>query len=166
MANSAALLRYPATHGEWVRPGIMLYGASPFAEVSAQQLGLKPVMTLNSRIIAIQDLKAGDEVGYGALFRAERSMRIGIVAAGYADGYPRGAPSGSTVLVAEQKTQLLGRVSMDMLAVDLTALPEVAAGSPVTLWGAGLPIEDVALASGTISYELMCALAARVPVRV
>lgn len=165
LANSAALLRYPATHGDWVRPGIMLYGASPFSDVSAAQLGLKPAMTLTSRIIATQKLRAGDEIGYGGLFRADRSMRVGIVACGYADGYPRHAPNGTPVLVEGQQTGLLGRVSMDMLCVDLSALPETGVGSRVTLWGDGLPIEDVATASGTISYELMCALAARVPVK-
>ena len=118
LANSAALLRYPETHGDWVRPGIMLYGASPFADVSAQQLGLKPAMTLTSRIIATQDLRAGDEVGYGATFRAGHAMRIGIVACGYADGYPRHAPNGTPLLVDGQLTRTVGRVSMDMLYVD------------------------------------------------
>lgn len=164
LANSAALLRYPETHGDWVRPGIMLYGASPFAEVSAQQLGLKPVMTLGSRIIATQELRAGDEVGYGALFRAEHPMRIGIVACGYADGYPRSAKTGTPVLVDGQRVQTLGRVSMDMLFVDLSKLPDAGVGSAVTLWGAGMPVEEVACAAGTISYELMCALTARVPI--
>ncbi|MDD5384766.1 MAG: alanine racemase [Gallionella sp.] len=164
LANSAALLRYPETHGDWVRPGIMLYGASPFAEVSAQQLGLQPAMTLRSRIIAVQELHAGDEIGYGALFRAEHAMRVGIVACGYADGYPRHAPNGTPVLVDGQVTQTLGRVSMDMLYADLSKLPQAGVGSTVTLWGEGLPIEDVARAAGTVSYELMCALTARVPV--
>lgn len=164
-ANSAALLRYPATHADWVRPGIMLYGASPFSGVTSEQLGLRPVMTLNSRIIAVQDMKAGDEVGYGGLFRADRNMRIGIVACGYADGYPRHAPSGTAVLVEGQRTQLLGRISMDMLCVDLTVITGAEAGAAVTLWGRGLPIEEVAHAAGTISYELMCALNARVPMR-
>jgi alanine racemase len=166
MANSAALLRFPATHGDWVRPGIMLYGASPFAEISAQSAGLKPVMTLTSRIIATQQLHAGDEIGYGGLFRADRDMRVGIVACGYADGYPRHAPNGTPMRVDGQKAQLLGRVSMDMLYVDLTSLPQTGVGSQVTLWGEGMPVEEVAHAAGTISYELMCALAARVPVRV
>ena len=169
LANSAALLRYPATHADWVRPGIMLYGASPFAhqsggDVSAQQLGLKPAMTLSSRIIATQQLRAGDEVGYGALFRAEHAMRIGIVACGYADGYPRQAPNGTPVLVEGQRTVTLGRVSMDMLYVDLSNLPQADVGSRVVLWGEGMPIEEVARAAGTVSYELMCALTARVPV--
>lgn len=181
LANSAALLRYPATHADWVRPGIMLYGASPFAETSAQQLGLKPVMTLHSEIIAVRNMRAGECIGYGGTFCAEHSMRIGTVACGYADGYPRQsgrvepeAPgthrptprgySGTPVLVDGQRTKTLGRVSMDMLYVDLGALPQAGIGSAVTLWGAGLPIEEVARAAGTIGYELMCALAARVPV--
>ena len=164
LANSAALLRYPATHGDWVRPGIMLYGASPFADVSAEQLGLKPVMTLKSRVIAIQQLDAGDEVGYGGKYRADRTMRIGVVACGYADGYPRHAKNGTPVLVDGKKTQLLGRVSMDMLCVDLSALHEAGIGSTVTLWGEGMPIEEVARAAETISYELMCALTLRVSV--
>jgi alanine racemase len=164
LANSAALLRYPEAHGDWVRPGIMLYGATPFVDVSAQQLGLKPAMTLSSRIIATQELRAGDEVGYGALFRAEHNMRIGIVACGYADGYPRHAPNDTPVLVDGQRSKTLGRVSMDMLYVDLSALPQAEVGSRVVLWGEGMPIEEVARAAGTVSYELMCALTPRVPV--
>ena len=167
LANSATLLRYPEAHGDWVRPGIMLYGASPFApdmgeQFSAQQLGLKPVMTLGSRIIATQELRAGGEVGYGALFRAEHNMRIGIVACGYADGYPRHALSGTPILVDGQRTRTLGRVSMDMLCVDLGALPQAGVGSRVVLWGDGMPIEEVARAAGTVSYELMCARTERV----
>jgi alanine racemase len=164
LANSAALLRYPASHGDWVRPGLMLYGASPFAEVSAQQLGLQPAMTLGSRIIAVQALREGDEVGYGALFRAEEDMRIGIVACGYADGYPRHAPTGTPLLVDGRRTRTLGRVSMDMLFADLGGLPQADVGSTVALWGEGMPVEEVARAAGTASYELMCALTARVPV--
>ena len=164
LANSAALLRYPQTHGEWARPGLALYGASPFAETSAAALGLKPVMTLCSRVIAVRELRAGDEVGYGATFRAEESMRVGIVACGYADGYPRHAGTGTPVLVDSQRTRTLGRVSMDMLCVDLGALSGVGVGSEVVLWGDGLPVDEVARAAGTISYELMCALTARVPV--
>ncbi|MBI1887312.1 MAG: alanine racemase [Nitrosomonadales bacterium] len=164
LANSAALLRYPEAHGDWVRPGLMLYGASPFIDVSAQQLGLQPAMTLRSRIIAVQELRAGDEIGYGALFRAEHAMRVGIVACGYADGYPRHALNGTPLLADGQMTQTLGRVSMDMLYADLSRLPQVDVGSAVTLWGEGLPVEEVARAAGTVSYELMCALTARVPV--
>jgi alanine racemase len=164
LANSAALLRYPSTHSEWVRPGIMLYGASPFADTSAQQFGLRPVMTLSSEIISVRELKAGDRVGYAGLFRADKTMRIGTVACGYADGYPRHAPTGTPILVNGQRTRTLGRVSMDMLAVDLCELPDANVGSRVTLWGNGLPVEEVAGAAGTISYELMCAVTARVPV--
>jgi len=164
LANSAALLRYPETHGDWVRPGIMLYGASPFLDSSAQQMGLRPAMTLHSEIIAIQELRTGDEVGYGALFRAERSMRIGIVACGYADGYPRHAPNGTPILVDGQLTQIVGRVSMDMLSVDLSNVPHAGVGSRVVMWGTGMPVETVARHAGTISYELLCGLTKRVRV--
>ncbi|HLP96920.1 MAG TPA: alanine racemase [Sideroxyarcus sp.] len=164
LANSAALLRYPSTHSEWVRPGIMLYGASPFADKSAAELGLRPVMTLSSEIISVREIRTGDRVGYAGLLRADRAMRIGTVACGYADGYPRHAPTDTPILVNGQRTRTLGRVSMDMLSVDLSALPDADVGTRVTLWGEGLPVEEVARASGTISYELLCALAARVPV--
>ena len=169
LANSAALLRFPSTHADWVRPGIMLYGASPFAYggsayASAQQLGLKPVMTLSSQIIAVREMAEGACVGYGGIFCAETAMRVGIVACGYADGYPRHAPTGTPILVGGLPTRTLGRVSMDMLTVDLTTLPNVTVGSPVTLWGEGMPVDDVARAAGTISYELLCALTARVPI--
>lgn len=166
LANSAALLRYPATHADWVRPGIMLYGGSPFAETSAAALGLRPVMSLCSEIIGVQTVPAGERVGYAGLFVAERPTRVGIVACGYADGYPRHAPGGTPLLVDGQRSTTLGRVSMDMLACDLTHLPAAGIGSPVTLWGEGLPADAVASAAGTISYELFCALARRVPVRV
>lgn len=163
-ANSAALLRYPDTVGAWVRPGIMLYGASPFADVSAAQLGLRPAMTLLSEIISVQSLRAGDGVGYGQLFHAEREMRVGVVACGYADGYPRHALTGTPVLVNGRVSQTLGRVSMDMLCVDLSDCADAGVGSSVVLWGDGLPIDTVAAAAGTTAYELLCALAARVPV--
>lgn len=164
LANSAAIVRYPETHADWVRPGIMLYGASPFADVGAAALGLRPVMTLTSCIFAVQQLKPGDTVGYGGTFRAERDTRIGIVACGYADGYPRHAPSGTPVRVGNAMTKTVGRVSMDMLCVDITALPNAGVGTPVTLWGEGNPVDDVANAAGTVGYELLCALAPRVPV--
>lgn len=164
LANSAATLRYPETHFDWVRPGIMLYGSSPFADRTAAELGLQPVMTLASEIISVCDLKPGDTVGYGGTFRAEKNMRIGVVACGYADGYPRHAPSGTPVKVGDRLTATVGRVSMDMLCADITNLPQAGVGTPVVLWGEGNPIDDVAQAAGTVSYELMCALAARVPV--
>lgn len=163
LANSAAILRYPETHADWVRPGIMLYGCSPFADASAAALDLQPVMTLASEIIAVQDIQRGDRVGYGGTFEAERSMRIGVVACGYADGYPRHAPSKTPVIVAGTRTHTVGRVSMDMLCVDLSAIPQARVGSPVILWGDGLSADEVAASAGTVSYELLCALAARVP---
>ncbi len=163
LANSAAILRYPETHADWVRPGIMLYGATPFADVSAAQLDLRPVMTLTSRIIAVQQLKPGDTVGYGGLYTAQRDTRIGVVACGYADGYPRHAPNGTPVRVGDVMTTTVGRVSMDMLCVDITALRDAQVGASVTLWGAGNPVDDVAAAAGTVGYELLCALAQRVP---
>lgn len=168
LANSAAILRHPATHGDWVRPGIMLYGGSPIAEVSAASFGLQPAMSLESSIIAVQQLQAGERVGYGGTFTADKAMRIGVVACGYADGYPRHAPTGTPIAVSGQRTRTLGRVSMDMLACDLSDIPQAGIGSPVTLWGRGaageVPADEVAAAAGTIAYELFCALAPRVPV--
>ncbi len=172
-ANSAAVLRYPQSHGDWVRPGIMLYGCSPFPEQDAASLGLLPAMTLQSEVIAVQSLCAGDAVGYGRTFVAPRDMRVGVVACGYADGYPRHAPGGNLdgdaritpVLVAGKRTRTIGRVAMDMLYVDLTGI-EAGVGAPVTLWGRGLSADEVATAAGTVSYELLCALAPRVPVLV
>jgi len=168
LGNSATVLRYADQVGDWARPGIMLYGGSPFPHMqSADALGLLPVMTLHSRIIGVQELRVGESVGYGCTFTAEQPMRIGIVACGYADGYPRHAPTGTPVRVAGIRTRTLGRVSMDKLCVDLTGLPaNVGAGATVILWGNGLPADEVATAAGTISYELFCALAARVPVEV
>jgi alanine racemase len=163
-ANSAALLRYPQTHSEWVRPGIMLYGASPFIGESAEQIGLAPAMTLESEIIAVKKLKPGDRTGYAGAFQAEAPMRIGLVACGYADGYPRHAGTGTPVLVEGVRTRTLGRVSMDMLCVDLNPCTAARVGSRVVLWGEGLPIEEIATAAKTINYELLCKLALRVPV--
>lgn len=164
LANSAAIIRYPETHCDWVRPGIMLYGCSPFPEVTALELGLKPAMTLASELIAVRQLKRGDAVGYGGIYTADRDMRIGVVACGYADGYPRHAPNGTPVAVDGRLTGTVGRVSMDMLCVDLSGLPEAAVGSRAVLWGEGNPVEHVASAAGTVGYELLCALAPRVPV--
>lgn len=164
-ANSAALLRYPETAGDWARPGILLYGSSPYPEMrSARDLGLMPVMTLATEIIAVRRLQPGDRVGYGGVFTADRPMRIGIVAAGYGDGYPRHAPSGTPVLVDGRRTVTVGRVSMDKLCVDLTDAPLSEVGAPVVLWGEGLDVDEVAMAAGTISYELFCAVTRRVPV--
>jgi len=164
LANSAALLRYPESHKDWVRPGIMLYGCSPFPDESAEALGLKPAMTLASELIAVRDLRPGDSVGYGGTYTASGTMRIGIVACGYADGYPRHAPTGTPILVCGRRTRTLGRVAMDVLFADLTGIPEAAVGSPATLWGEGLSADEVAASAGTVSYELLCALTPRVPV--
>ena len=170
VANSATVLRFPEAVGDWVRPGIMLYGASPFPALkSAAELDLRPVMTLESELIAVRELKAGDTVGYGSSFVAEQPMRVGVVACGYADGYPRHAPTGTPVQLAGQRTRTLGRVSMDKICIDLSSLPgSVGVGETVTLWGGAgdmyLPADEVASAAGTVAYELFCALAARVPV--
>lgn len=164
LANSAAVLSYPDTHFDWVRPGIMLYGCSPFAQCVGAELDLKPAMTLASEIISVRELTPGQAVGYGATFIANSPMRVGVVACGYADGYPRHAPTGTPVRVGARLTRTLGRVSMDMLCVDLTGIPEARVGSPVVLWGAGNPVENVAEAAGTVGYELLCALAPRVRV--
>ncbi len=166
MANSAATLRHSIAHQDWVRPGIMLYGSSPFTDESATELNLKPAMTFSSEIIAIQELRRGDAVGYGATYVANQPMRIGIVACGYADGYPRHAPGGNNtgtpILVDGIRTRTVGRVSMDMLAVDLSPIPKAQVGSKVTLWGQDLSADEVAQAAGTIAYELFCAIAPRV----
>lgn len=170
LGNSAAVLRHPQAQGDWVRPGIMLYGSSPFADTSASSLGLQPVMTLQSQVIAVQDVAAGERIGYGGTFMADRPLRVGTIACGYADGYPRHATTGAPVLVCGRRARILGRVSMDMLTCDLTGIPGAGVGAPVTLWGQGeggdLPADEVAAAAGTIAYELYCALAARVPVEV
>lgn len=161
LSNSAAIFRHPTTHRNWIRPGIALYGASPFADASAATLGLRPVMHLTSSIIAIQQLAAGEAVGYGNTWVAEYPTRVGIVACGYADGYPRHAPSGTPILVENQRTHTLGRVSMDMLCVNLNFLPQATVGSPVTLWGGDLSVDEVAQSADTIGYELLCARAPR-----
>jgi alanine racemase len=179
LCNSAGTLRHaqdPTARGDWIRPGVMLYGGSPdYPEHSAAHWGLQPAMTLKSRIIGIQHIEAGDTVGYGSRFTAKQAMRIGVVACGYADGYPRHAPDGTPALVDGVRVPMAGRVSMDMITVDLSAVPHAHIGSEVTLWGNGpvhdgqatlLPIDEVAHHCGTIGYELMCALSSRVPVQV
>jgi alanine racemase len=166
LANSAAIFRHPETHADWIRSGIMLYGATAIAGIPASTYQLRPAMTLTSEIIAIQDILPGESVGYGNRFTASRKTRVGVVACGYADGYPRHAPNGTPVMVAGRMTQTIGRVSMDMLFVDLTDIAEAGLHSPVELWGAQLPVDAVAEKSGTIGYELLCALSPRVPVKV
>ena len=175
LCNSAATLCHapgrPEVSGDWLRPGIALYGSSPdFPTHSAADWDLHPAMTLRAQLIAVQSLAAGDGVGYGSRFRAQAPMRIGVAACGYADGYPRSAPTGTPVLVDGARTHLVGCVSMDMVTVDLDPVPQARVGSEVTLWGRGpqgslLSIDEVAHAAGTLGYELMCGLAARVPVR-
>ncbi len=174
LSNSAAILRHPDTcaASDWVRPGIASYGSAPdYPLHTAADWNLRPAMTLSAKIIATQDLTPGATVGYGSSFVAPQAMRIGIVACGYADGYPRVCASGTPVLVDGVRSHTVGRVSMDMLTVDLTALPGAGLGSTVTLWGCAanglvLDIDEVAQYAGTVGYELMCALAARVPVTV
>jgi alanine racemase len=163
IANSAGIVRYREVGGDIVRPGIMLYGATPFPYDSAEAIGVQPVMTLRSRIIGVQSLKPNECVGYGATYTASRTHRIGVVACGYADGYPRHAPNGTPVLVCGRKVRMAGRVSMDMITVDLTEVPEAGVGSPVVLWGEGLPVDDVASAASTVGYELLCGVTPRVP---
>ncbi len=182
LSNSAAVLRHmggrptPGLVSDWIRPGIVLYGSAPdFPEHDAAHWALQPTMSLRSRIIGVQQLQAGDTVGYGSIFTAPHAMRIGVVACGYADGYMRASPGtatqGTPVLVDGVRARTVGRVSMDLITVDLTPVPEAGFGSEVTLWGQAskgtvLPIDEVAQAGGTVGYELMCALAPRVPVAV
>jgi alanine racemase len=163
VANSAGTIRYREVGGEYVRPGIMLYGSSPFPYDTAEMLGLAPVMTLKSVLIGIQDLKPNESVGYGGTYTAARAHRIGVVACGYADGYPRHAPNGTPVLVCGKKARTAGRVSMDLMTVDLTEVPDASVGSPVVLWGEGLSVDDVASAASTVGYQLLTSVSARVP---
>lgn len=166
LANSATILRYPEAHANWVRPGIMLYGASPIGGEPAKNFDLKPAMQLTSRVIAVQTLEKGEGVGYGNTFTASKKMRIGVVACGYADGYPRHAPNGTPIAVSGQITQTVGRVSMDMLYCDLSILPAADVGSSVELWGNIISVDTVAEKAGTVGYELLCAVAPRVPIKV
>jgi alanine racemase len=175
LSNSAASLRFGsdgAVRGDWIRPGIAVYGSAPdYPQHDIAHWDLQPTMTLAARIIAVQQLVIGDAVGYGSSFTADAPLRIGVVACGYADGYPRHCSTGTPVLVDGVRTRLVGRVSMDMITVDLTPVPQAGFGTPVTLWGraangAVLAMDEVARAGGTVAYELMCALAARVPVAV
>lgn len=162
IANSAAILAWPQTHAEWLRPGLMLYGASPFSNGSGSDEGLKPVMTLRSKLIAVNHFKKGDTIGYGASWECPEDMPVGVVAIGYGDGYPRHAMSGTPVLLNGRRTPLIGRVSMDMICLDLRSQPQARVGDPVVLWGKGLPAEEVAASASTIPYELLCGVARRV----
>ncbi len=163
LANSAGLVAWPQSRADWVRPGIMLYGSSPFPAGHPLEAELRPVMTLTSRIVAIREIDTGECVGYGQTWRARRPSRIGTVAIGYGDGYPRHAPSGTPVVINGRRAPLVGRVSMDSLGVDLTDLPDSVVGDDVVLWGRGLDINEIARAAGTISYELLTGVSPRVP---
>jgi alanine racemase len=162
LANSAGVLGWPQTHFDRVRPGIMLYGASPFVDSLAADEGLRPVMTFHTRLISIKRLRRGEPIGYGGTWICPEDMDVGVAAVGYGDGYPRHAPSGTPVLVNGREAPLAGRVSMDMITLDLRQHPEARIGDPVVLWGEGLPVERIAEASGTIAYTLLCGVKARV----
>ncbi|PKM11955.1 MAG: alanine racemase [Gammaproteobacteria bacterium HGW-Gammaproteobacteria-3] len=164
IANSAGILRWRQTLTEWVRPGVMLYGISPFPERTGGQLGLTPIMGLYSRLIAVKSVATGESVGYGGSWLCQQPTRMGIVAIGYGDGYPRHAKPGTPVLINGRKAPLIGRVSMDMISVDLTGLPVAQVGDTVTLWGEGLPVEIIALAADTIPYALLCGITQRVQI--
>lgn len=165
LANSAAILAWPATHGQWIRPGLMLYGSSPLDRVTANSQALQAVMQLQAQVISIREVAPGEGIGYGGRYRCPRLTRVGVVSIGYADGYPRHAPDGTPVVVKGQRTQLIGRVSMDMITIDLTHLPQVVLGDTVELWGKQLNINEVAAACGTLSYELLTRLNQRVPLQ-
>jgi alanine racemase len=165
LANSAAVLGWPASHGDWIRPGGALYGMSVVEGRPAGEFGLRPAMTLATRLLAVKQVRRGERVGYGATWACPEDMAVGIAAIGYGDGYPRHAPAGTPVLVNGQPAQVIGRVSMDLITLDLRASPTAKTGDPVTLWGEGQPIETVAEAAGTIAYELACSVTRRVSVR-
>jgi len=162
LANSAGVVAWPATHYDWVRPGILLYGCSPLLGQTGPEMDLQPVMTLTTRLMSIKTVPAGETIGYAGTYTCPKPTRVGIAAIGYGDGYPRHAPTGTPVLVKDRPARTLGRVSMDMLCVDLDALPDAQVGDPVTLWGRGLPAETVAAAAETIAYEMFCNVAERV----
>ena len=164
IANSAGILCWPDTHAEWNRPGYMLYGNSPMVSPAGDCFGLTPAMTMNSEIIAIIDVKPGEGVGYGSGWVADKRSKIGTIAIGYGDGYPRHAPNGTPVLVNGQRVPLVGRVSMDAISVDLTELEKVGVGDPVELWGQGISVNEVASAAETIGYEILAGLTGRVPI--
>jgi alanine racemase len=162
IANSGGILGFPSSHRDWVRPGIMLYGASPFQQGRAQQDGLLPVMTLRSRVVSVKQARAGDPIGYGGRYRCPEAMPVAVVAAGYGDGYPRHASDGTPVLVAGRRLPLIGQVSMDLITLDARSYPGVQVGDEAVLWGAGLPAEEVAEQAGTIAYQLFCHVTSRV----
>jgi alanine racemase len=163
IGNSAGTLGWPNAHGDWVRPGLAMYGVSPFSNETAEKHGLRPVMTLETTVLTVRDVKRGESVGYAAAWRAERDSSIAILAAGYGDGLPRHLTNGTPVLVGGARYPLVGRVSMDMIAVDVTGAPKVATGNKAIIWGEGLPVEEIATHAGTIPYELLCGVSQRVP---
>ena len=165
LANSGAILNHPQTHRHWVRGGILLYGISPVGGKSGADLGLRPVMTLEAEVLAINRVAAGEAIGYGGRYRAERDLRVGVVGIGYGDGYPRSVIDGAPVLVAGTRCPLVGRVSMDMITVDLSSAENVKIGDRAVLWGQDLPIEEIAAAADTIPYELSCRITRRVRYR-
>ncbi|PLW83076.1 alanine racemase [Kineobactrum sediminis] len=162
-ANSPAVLAWPQSHYDWIRPGYMLWGNSPFAEPQPQAAGLQPVMTLSSAVISVRSVGVGERVGYGGSWQAQRPSRVATVTIGYGDGYPRTASSGTPVLIDGRRAPLVGRVSMDMITVDITDLPPVAIGAPAILWGEGLPVTEVACTTGTSGYELLTRMPSRTP---
>lgn len=162
LANSGGVLGWPATQLDWVRPGLMLYGISPFVTGTAGDEDLRPVMTLKSRLIAVNCFRRGDAIGYGGAWVCPEDMPVGVAAVGYGDGYPRHAPSGTPVLVKGERAVLVGRVSMDLLCIDLRSQPGARVGDPVTLWGEGLPVEEIAAKADTIAYQLVCGVTGRV----
>lgn len=164
IANSAGIMGWPQAISDWVRPGVMLYGISPFSEATGTALGLKPIMALHSRLIAVKRLAAGETVGYGLTWICKRPTIMGVVAVGYGDGYPRYAEAGTPVLVNGRRVPLIGRVSMDMITVDLESQPDAKPGDPVCLWGEGLPVEEIARHAGTIPYTLVCGITQRVQI--
>jgi alanine racemase len=164
IANSAGILGWPQTHADWVRPGLMLYGVNPFTTGVASDVGLRAAMSLTSQLIAINHHRRGDAIGYGGDYRCPEDMPIGVIAIGYGDGYPRAAVTGTPVLVGGRRVSLVGRVSMDLVTVDLREHPRAAVGDEAILWGGDLPVEEVARCAATIPYELLCRVAARVPI--
>jgi alanine racemase len=166
IANSAGVLAWPAARADWVRPGVMLYGVTPFPSGTGSELGLRPAMTLRTEVIAVKQVLAGEVVGYGGSWAAPRDTRMAVVAAGYGDGYPRSINSGAPVQIGGRRAPLIGRVSMDMISVDVTDLPAVSVGDPVVLWGGEVPVEEIAAHAGTIPYELICGVSQRVQIEV
>lgn len=162
IANSAGIINWPSSHGDWVRPGIILFGVSPLTDKTGLDHNLKPVMTLRSKIIAVKNIVKGERVGYGSEWTAPENMPIAIVAAGYGDGYPRHAKNETPVLIGDAVCSLIGRVSMDMIAVDLRNNPRAKCGDHAVLWGEGLPIEQVAKWANTTAYDLLCSVTQRV----